>query len=262
MQTEKSCLIGTLGLFAHERSLLKSIFKASNNRDHVRYEFVQDNLGDAHIILATIDNEAVMKEWQKLPKKEHTPILLAVTPKALDKFPGYSLSRPCSPTKVLNVLDQICRLDLSPFFHAQQVLEDNATSAEEIIPIPHITPHATHRALVIDDSLIIRNHLAHNLTLFHLKVDTAETGEQGLEMIEAADYDIVFLDVVMPGMDGYQVCKNIRRNPERKHIPVVMLTSKSSPFDKIRGSISGCSSYLTKPLDEEKFYQVLEKYIL
>jgi len=80
-------------------------------------------------------------------------------------------------------------------------------------------------------------------------------------MIEVSHYDIILLDVVLPGIDGYQVCKNIRRNQDRKNIPVVMLTSRSSPFDKVRGSMAGCSSYLTKPVDYEKFHQVLDQYI-
>jgi twitching motility two-component system response regulator PilG len=262
MPVENSCLIGTLGLLEHEISLMQSIFKISNNRDHVRYELLHTNLDEAHIILATIDNEAAMEKWQQLANNGRSPILLAITPKALGKFPGYSFSRPFSPTKVLSVLDEICKADLSQFFKAPQAVAVKTSPAEIITPQSSNAPHHTQRALVIDDSPIIRNHIERELTLYHLHVDSAETGEQGLELFEAKDYDIVFLDVVMPGIDGYQVCKTIRRNPEKKHIPVVMLTSKSSPFDKVRGSISGCSSYLTKPLDEEKFYQILVKYIL
>lgn len=92
-------------------------------------------------------------------------------------------------------------------------------------------------------------------------MDTAETGEQGLEALENNRYDIIFLDVVLPGADGYQVCKTIRKNMETKHTPIVMLTSRSSPFDKVRGSLAGCSSYLTKPVDYDNFFSVLEGYL-
>ena len=81
-------------------------------------------------------------------------------------------------------------------------------------------------------------------------------------MVDMKHYDIIFLDVVLPGMDGYQVCKNIKRNPVIKHTPVVMLTSKSSPFDKVRGSMAGCNAYLTKPVDYDKFHHVLDQFML
>jgi twitching motility two-component system response regulator PilG len=73
-------------------------------------------------------------------------------------------------------------------------------------------------------------------------------------------YDIIFLDVILPGADGYQVCKHIKKNPLLKQTPVVMLTSKASPFDRVRGSLAGCDTYLTKPVDYQEFKQVLEKY--
>ena len=120
---------------------------------------------------------------------------------------------------------------------------------------------ARHRALVVDDSPTVRKSLVLELGSFNIQVDTAETGEQGLEMLEKNQYDIIFLDVVMPGADGYQVCKTIRRNQQTKLTPIVMLTSKSSPFDKVRGSLAGCSAYLTKPVEYENFYQVLEEYL-
>ena len=89
----------------------------------------------------------------------------------------------------------------------------------------------------------------------------SNAGEEGLEKLKTNNYDVIFLDVIMPGVDGYNVCKIIRKSPKTKHIPIVMLTSKSSPFDKIRGSLAGCNNYLTKPVDYENFYQVLENYL-
>jgi two-component system, cell cycle response regulator len=76
------------------------------------------------------------------------------------------------------------------------------------------------------------------------------------------EYACVFLDVVMPGIDGYQVCKLIKSNKHAiKKTAVVMLTSRSSPFDKLRGSLAGCDEYLTKPLDEERLLAVIAKFL-
>jgi two-component system, cell cycle response regulator len=260
MPVENSCLIGTLGLLEHEISLMQSIFKVSNNRDHVRYELLQTNLDKAHIILAAIDNEAAMETWQQLANSPRSPVLLAITPKELGKFPGFAFSRPFSPTKVLAVLDEIVKAKLSGLFDEKIFHREEKTRPRET-PEPHKIAHGKYRALVVDDSKTVLNHLTHELTFYNFDADVAETGEQGLEMIEAKDYDIILLDVVLPGIDGYQVCKSIKRNQNKKHIPVVMLTSKSSPFDKVRGSMSGCSAYLTKPVDIEKFHQVLDDII-
>jgi twitching motility two-component system response regulator PilG len=72
----------------------------------------------------------------------------------------------------------------------------------------------------------------------------------------------VFLDVVLPGIDGYQVCKLIKSNKQAiKKTAVVMLTSRSSPFDKLRGSLAGCDEYLTKPLDEDRLLEVIAKFL-
>ena len=80
-------------------------------------------------------------------------------------------------------------------------------------------------------------------------------------MLAQNSYDIIFLDVVLPGTDGYQVCKDIRKNPGTRQTPVIMLTSKSSPFDRVRGSLVGCSAYLTKPVDYNAFRAAVSKYL-
>ena len=92
-----------------------------------------------------------------------------------------------------------------------------------------------------------------------IMADSAQSGEEALKMLAKKSYDLIFLDIILPGADGYEVCKLIRRNQDTKRIPVIMLTSKSSPFDRIRGSLAGCSWYLTKPVEHVKFYEVIDK---
>jgi len=65
----------------------------------------------------------------------------------------------------------------------------------------------------------------------------------------------------MPGMDGYAACKSIKRTSLNKNTPVVMLTSKSSSFDKFKGMLAGCDTYLTKPINHNEFKQVTEKHL-
>ena len=120
---------------------------------------------------------------------------------------------------------------------------------------------AHFRALVVDDSPTVRIKIESELLPMGVSADCAESGEQALLMMTKNEYDIVFLDIVLPGTDGYEVCRKIKHNRDTKRVPVVMLTSKSSPFDRIRGSLAGCSTYLTKPVDHANFHAVVEKYL-
>ncbi len=115
--------------------------------------------------------------------------------------------------------------------------------------------------LVVDDNLTVREFMKSKLAAFNFNVDYAESGEQAIGFTGQKHYACIFLDVVMPGIDGYQVCKLIKSNKASKTTAVVMLTSKDSPFDKIRGSMSGCDAYLTKPVDEEKLLETIAKFI-
>jgi twitching motility two-component system response regulator PilG len=115
--------------------------------------------------------------------------------------------------------------------------------------------------LVVDDNLTVREFMKNKLAAFNFNVDYAENGEQAIGYTGQKHYTCIFLDVVMPGIDGYQVCKLIKSNRSAQKTAVVMLTSKDSPFDKIRGSMSGCDAYLTKPVDEEKLLETIARFL-
>ena len=115
--------------------------------------------------------------------------------------------------------------------------------------------------LVVDDNQTVREFMKSKLAAFSFNVDYAESGEQAIGFTGQKHYACIFLDVVMPGIDGYQVCKLIKSNRSAQKTAVVMLTSKDSPFDKIRGSMSGCDAYLTKPVDEEKLLETISKFL-
>nr|WP_275403491.1 response regulator [Ramlibacter algicola] len=116
--------------------------------------------------------------------------------------------------------------------------------------------------LVVDDNATVRAFMQAKLAPFGFDVDFAETGEEAIGLSGQNEYTCVFLDVVLPGIDGYQVCKLIKSNKQAiKKTAVVMLTSRSSPFDKLRGSLAGCDEYLTKPLDEDRLLEVIAKFL-
>lgn len=119
--------------------------------------------------------------------------------------------------------------------------------------------------LVVDDSATVRAFMRIKLSPFQFDVDFAETGEQAVEkaIAKAADkpYNCIFLDIMMPGIDGYEVCKKIKSNSNTKQSAVVMLTSKSSIIDKLRANWSGCDAFLSKPVGEDDLLATIAKFL-
>lgn len=117
---------------------------------------------------------------------------------------------------------------------------------------------ATRSILVVDDSLAIRNHLRSLLERSGFDVSTVDTVESALKVLAHQSFGCVLLDVMMPGIDGYEGCRQIKNLLRgNQAVRVVMLTSKSSPFDRIRGKMAGCDAYLTKPVDPGQLGDVL-----
>jgi len=106
------------------------------------------------------------------------------------------------------------------------------------------------RILVIDDSRLI-THVAKNiLSKQGHEVLLAQDGETGFDMAKDSKPDLILLDLILPGIDGYEVCRRIKNNSPTADIPVIMLTSKTEHADKVRGLEIGASDYVTKPFDE------------
>ena len=94
-----------------------------------------------------------------------------------------------------------------------------------------------------------------------MTVEFAETGERAIDVIGTKHFDLILLDVVLPGIDGYKVCKLIKRDKLKKQIPVIMLTGKSSPFDHVKGALAGADTYLNKPVNQITFDKAVSRYL-
>ena len=116
-----------------------------------------------------------------------------------------------------------------------------------------------HLALVVDDSAAIRKQLELELRAAGIGAEFAETGEEALEKVAANRYDLIFLDIIMPGIDGYETCRQMRLRAELKKTPVIMLSAKTSPLDEVQGVIAGASTYLTKPVKSDQLQQTLKR---
>ncbi len=103
--------------------------------------------------------------------------------------------------------------------------------------------------LVVDDSPTQLEELRFFLEDADFRVLAADNGLRALEAIRANEIDLVITDIVMPEMDGYELCKTLRRDDKLRHVPVILLTSLSDPLDVIRGLESGADNFLRKPLE-------------
>jgi len=108
----------------------------------------------------------------------------------------------------------------------------------------------TARILVVDDVAANVRLLEAKLTLEYYDVLTCQDGASALTIAEAEQPDIVLLDVMMPGMDGFETCRRLKANPATRHIPVVLVTALDGREDKIKGLDAGADDFLTKPLDD------------
>jgi two-component system cell cycle response regulator len=112
----------------------------------------------------------------------------------------------------------------------------------------------TARVLVVDDILSNVKLLEAKLTAEYFEVVSAYNGLEALAKIEESIPDIVLLDVMMPGMDGFEVCRRIKSNPKTAHLPVVMVTALDQPADRVAGLEAGADDFLTKPVDDAALF--------
>lgn len=130
------------------------------------------------------------------------------------------------------------------------VTQGEATTPEELVKI-----------MVIDDSQTIRSTAESLLTKHGYAVTTATDGFEALAKIAIDRPDLIFIDIMMPRLDGYQACALIKANPRYASIPVIMLSSKDGLFDRARGRIVGSNDYLTKPFTRDELLGAVKTHL-
>jgi len=117
------------------------------------------------------------------------------------------------------------------------------------------------KVMVIDDSNTIRRSAEIFLVKAGCEVILAEDGFDALSKIADHQPDVIFVDIMMPRLDGYQTCALIKKNPKFKATPVIMLSSKDGLFDRARGRMVGSDEYLTKPFTKESLLKTVGQYM-
>lgn len=118
------------------------------------------------------------------------------------------------------------------------------------------------RVMIVDDSNTVRKSAELFLRPFGCEVVLAEDGFEAMSKIVENRPDIIFVDITMPRLDGYQSCMLIKKNPLYQSIPVIMLSSKDGLFDKARGRMVGADDYLAKPFTAEGLLSIIRKLVL
>lgn len=239
---------------------------------HLNLDAAAQALSRSDIIILNINNPEAILFWSrlasKIPEQQKRPLLRITREKNVKTNASLTISWPINPTRVVQILDRytVDHLDFIPEFE----IGGSADGSGEVVSLPvsrsnasrqtSPTPGTLRKALVADDSLAVRRQLEIEFERMGCDLTVVADGEAALAAAQQTPYDIIFLDVIMPGLDGYSVCKSIRRTALNRKTPVVMLTSKSSHFDRIKGKLSGCDTYLTKPINHNEFCSVTEQH--
>lgn len=117
------------------------------------------------------------------------------------------------------------------------------------------------RLLLVDDEPALREAVKAYLENFGFTVDVATNGEEGWQMVQQNHPELVITDVMMPGVDGYQLLKRLREDPQFKPLPVVFLTARGMTSDRIQGYQARCDAYLSKPFDPDELVAIVENLL-
>ena len=213
-------------------------------------------------VLITDDEENNLKTAKQLQGQS---LLLVVSNDQDCNQGNVQLQRPLLVTRVMRTMESLSS-ELSTSQTKESTKSPTPTENQTVETPPKVeaapakdepsVATGTYLALVIDDSAAIRKQLEIELRTAGIRCDFAESGEEALDKVKETTYDLLFLDIMMPGIDGYETCGKIRKDPRYKKTPVVMLSGKTAPLDEVKGVIAGASTYLTKPVKQDQFQRV------
>ncbi len=126
----------------------------------------------------------------------------------------------------------------------------------------NLTEFTGLKVMVIDDSKTIRRSAESLLQKAGCEVITADNGFEALPIISAQHPDIMFIDIMMPRLDGYQTCALVKNNAKYRDIPIIMLSSKDGLFDRAKGKVVGAEQYLTKPFTRDDLLDAIRTHLL
>lgn len=233
---------GYIGLDDHQLRVMKSLFALSAELSKICILMETSKLSEADVVLVNVDEPGAVREWNRLHRSNRriTPITLSAQGKEIEGV--ISLVSPIRLYKLIDALNDVV--------NESHIAKSKTTGFEAGSDL---------QILIVDDSYPVRRYMEQKLTEltdFPIQVGFAASGEEAIDKFQSKAYDLVFLDVMMSGVDGYKTCKAIKSHYRAY---VVMLTSKKSPFDKVRGTMSGCDAFITKPPVDQRLVEEISK---
>jgi two-component system, cell cycle response regulator len=233
------------------------------------YQLVQSaNATRCDVVLCDVQAPTARGELSAIQAKFGRAPVIYVSDDGSGGDAPYRIARRTLLLHVLRTLEEISSSQMrqtmvsapAPAPIAARVNESAPVSAPAIpMESRQLEPLST---LIVDDSLTVRTQLQGALDRIGIKAQLADGGQAAIDAVQKQRFELILLDVVMPGMDGYTLCRQIKSAPTTRNTPIVMLTSRSSPFDRARGALAGCDTYLTKPIDLKSFYRAVDKVLL
>ncbi len=259
-------LLDMIGFSPAEKAMLSSTFRLTGRRAFFYAESSEPNQR-TDLYLVNGDNPAALQELVSRAPNGFAPAVL-IGRTAVDSI-WPRVEKPIHWMRLFEQLDTVMQSALLKRASRQggnvdkwdgrtfRRAIDQDAPPEEVF----VEPSLTESVLVVDDSATVRAFMRAKLAPFRFDVDYAENGEIAIDMAQSKAYTCIFLDIMMPGIDGYQVCKRIKSSPATKNTAVVMLSSKSGTFDKFRGNWAGCDAYLGKPVSEDELLATIAEFL-
>jgi two-component system cell cycle response regulator len=227
----------------------------------------------ADILLVNYDVPSALNEKNSILENTPNAKVVAVSRGPLNEAVDYHIRGMLLAARVLSVLDKVPfqvptpplvspqPMPSDPFTAEQSLPESKPQDTRQEAPVTVATPSQQtdgYRALVVDDSPAIQKSLELNLATLEqiAAIDFADSGESALDKAESTCYDLIFLDVMMPGIDGYETCSRLRKKAEYKKTPIIMVSGKTSPMDEVKGIMAGATTYLAKPVQKDQFQKL------
>ena len=234
---QRTFVVDTYGVEGKDKYVLERIFKITEGRTRTYVLKNSDNATNTDITIVNVSKKEAIREWGSMHLDSNgnpsCPTLLVGANKPKNNRFRYT-QLPFFATRVLKMLDEITVEDLQ-YTPELRIEEATVESADDDPDIVKDTAYFSKKelesiiekggqepsprkqvVLVVDDSLPVRKALDMKLTLMNYEVELASSGEQAMNLLNENSYDSVFLDVIMPGIDGYEVCKRIKRDKSKK----------------------------------------------
>ncbi len=266
--------IALCGLSARDQRMVHMVLANNSGVAACRNFQVVDPATASTIEMVIVDEQSVsgMDELQRLRGRHPGVLPIYISDDSLAASGSLRLSRRSLLVDLLHVVNaQAAAVTERPIARpvaAAAVLESAVKPPAPITTIgaelaaARVEKSSPITVLIVDADKELRSKLQAALLRIGVKSVQAADAEEALACALHRHFDLIFLDVALPRIDGYQLCRELLHNLYTRSTPVLMLTSQATPYDRARGAYAGCTSYLVRPLQAPTFYETVDKVLL